>query len=93
MNEDEPLEAPFAFGDGTLMQLREQPWQFDESATLAITPGVSRAAEIAPPPPAAASPDALVRIEQRLDELSRTMHALKKRLDSIDAALARVLTR
>lgn len=109
---------PFAFGDGTIMQLREQHWDFDELGTMVVTPARPAAAEIgeetkmlpiAAPPAlvepaaepvaeiAAAAPaletDPLVRIEQRLEELTRAMVSMQRRLDSIDQAMARFLTR
>jgi hypothetical protein len=109
---------PFAFGDGTLMQLREQHWDFDELGTMMVTPssGSAPAREtveigeetkllpVAPPAPplgeavetAAAegmAGDPIARIEQRLEELTRAVLGMQRRLDSIDQAMARFLTR
>lgn len=107
---------PFAFGDGTIMQLREQHWDFDELGTMMVTPSRPAAPEIgeetkllpiaAPPaiaeetvteavaaPAPAIEMDPLVRIEQRLEELTRAVLAMQRRLDSIDQAMARFLTR
>ncbi|HEY0141183.1 MAG TPA: hypothetical protein VGF48_09820 [Thermoanaerobaculia bacterium] len=116
---------PFAFGDGTLMQLREQHWDFDELGTMMVPAAARR--ETAPAPvetvapapleletveigeetkilPVAARPilgivepaaaaDPLARIEQRLEELTRAVLSMQRRLDSIDQAMARFLTR
>lgn len=100
---------PFAYGDGTLMQLREQRWDLDEEATRVIGQppqddpemgtqiiAPTRRTDVATatvPTAAAVSDDPLVRIEHRLDELTRAMMSMQRRLDSIDAALARVLAR
>lgn len=104
---------PFSFGDGTLMQLREQHWDFDELGTMmvpaaAAAPDPLETVEIgeetkllpvaaAPPMLAVAEPvaaaDPLVRIEQRLEELTRAVLSMQRRLDSIDQAMARFLTR
>ena len=110
-------KEPFAFGEGTLMQLRDQQWEFDELGTRMI--GRARQEEeigtqiIAPPQSrpegvtqapvesaaaesvvaATTSADPLVRIEHRLEELTRAVLLMQRRLDSIDAAMARFLTR
>ena len=91
----------FAFGEGTLMQLREQQWDFEDLGTrVATSPGVVVAAEPGADAvvlPVAAEPsapeDPLVRIAQRLDELTRMMQAMQRRLDSIDTTVARMLAR
>lgn len=120
---------PFAFGDGTLMQLREQHWDFDELGTIvappvrepravqAVEPLVAVPVEIGEETkllPIAVAPlagetagervdetveaapavtDPLARIEQRLEELTRAVLSMQRRLDSIDQAMARFLTR
>ena len=110
-------KEPFAFGEGTLMQLRDQQWEFDELGTRMIGRTPQPAAQPAPhlvpeeemgtqiiathPAPAesaataeaASSADPLVRIEHRLEELTRAVLLMQRRLDSIDAAMARFLTR
>ena len=95
-NTDAPL---FPFGEGTLMQLREQPWEFEELGTRVIAPqrAAMTIATEEPPPQAAALPvaegDPLVRIERKLDELTRAMQTLQRRFDSIDATIARALAK
>jgi hypothetical protein len=113
-------KEPFAFGEGTLMQLRDQQWEFDELGTRMIgrapqpapqpvaeeemgtqiipppqsrPEGVTQAAPIESAAAATSSADPLVRIEHRLEELTRAVLLMQRRLDSIDAAMARFLTR
>lgn len=91
----------FAFGEGTLMQLREQAWELEDLGTrVATSPGLTVAAEPGADAvvlPIADQPsipdDPLARIEQRLEELTRMMHSMQRRLDSIDVTVARVLAR
>ena len=94
-------DGVFAFGEGTLMQLREQSFDLDELGTrVATSPGLTVAAEPGADAvvlPIAGQPsipdDPLARIEQRLEELTRAMVAMQRRLDSIDVTIARVLAR
>jgi hypothetical protein len=71
------------------MQLRQQPWDFDDFGTRVLPVEVPTASDSGAP----IATDPLARIEQRLEELARSMNGLQRRLDSIDTALARFLAR
>jgi len=90
----------FAYGDGTLMQLRDQAWDIDgpefgtrvvpgqDAATPLALPVLETEAGAEPPPGADLS-----RLEQKIDLLMTAVAALQRRLDSIDATIARALAR
>lgn len=93
----------FAYGEGTLMQLREQSWQLDDLGTCVVAPAPVAAPELladatvampvaeAPAVAAPSSPDAVA--DDRLARIERKLDALQRRLDSIDLALARFMAR
>jgi hypothetical protein len=117
----------FSFGDGTLMQLREQAWELEgqefgnaapEFGTRIISPHVepeeaatTDAGESSTAPAdeetpwaenasaahaAVATPHAagdIATLEQKIDLLLHAVAALQRRLDSMDAAIARALLR
>jgi hypothetical protein len=86
----------FAFGESTILQMRNQPFRVgdDQYGTMMSTPlpDVPAAeSELEAAPQATADP--LARLERKLDQALRQIDALQHRLESIDAALARVLNR
>ncbi len=81
-------DDPFPIGDRTILQLRNQPFALDDYGTM-VTPGSSPAVEGSDALPA----DPLQRLEQKLDAALRAIEALQRRLDSMDAAIARALSR
>ena len=92
----------FAYGEGTLMQLREQPWQLDDLGTCVIAPAPAAPPELladatvampAEEPAADVAASATATAEDRFDRLERKLDALQRRLDSIDLALARFMAR
>jgi hypothetical protein len=91
----------FAFGDSTILQMRNQPFRVgeDQYGTMMST----RLPDVGEPEPGSAETgaaqesagvdDPLARLERKLDMALRHIDALQHRLESIDAALARVLNR
>lgn len=94
-------DAPFEFGDRTLLALRAQPFAIENEYGTMILPAqpVSRETAEMPLPavetaaPAEADVDPIVRLEQKLDAALRLIQSLQHQLDSIDATLARALNR
>lgn len=97
-------DAPFEFGDRTLLALRAQPFAIEHeygTMMLPATSPVPRETTEMPLPVLpiveAAAPDApvdpIVRVEQKLDAALRLIQSLQQQLDSIDATLARALNR
>jgi len=98
-------DAPFEFGDRTLLALRAQPFEVEqEYGTMILpvgTPVPRETMEMQLPvvetaPPEAASQvgiDPIARLEQKLDTALRLIQSLQQQLDSIDATLARALNR
>ncbi|HEY3052450.1 MAG TPA: hypothetical protein VGK04_03580 [Thermoanaerobaculia bacterium] len=93
---DQPLPMPIRqdeiadIGDRTIRVVRHHMPAFDEYGTLAAatTPAtIEIAVEHTPPP------DPILRLEQKIDGVMRTIAALKTQIDSIDAVLARVINR
>ena len=91
-------DEPFQFGTETLLRSQNTPLVFDETRTLPqemeLHPGldtVRAPAEAAAP--SAREPSQLDRIEHHLAELIRNVEALQRRIDAMDATLARILTR
>jgi hypothetical protein len=99
MSPDPDNDAPFAYGDGTVMQLRSQSFHLpDDFGTMMVSePSASSAgSDIALPialPAAAQDDDALVRMEQKLDLALRQLERLQQRIESLDLTMARVLNR
>ena len=96
-----PSDAPFEFGDRTLLALRAQPFTIEhEYGTMILPAGAPVPRETAEMPlpivePAAseAPADPIARLEQKVDMALRLMQSLQQQLDSIDATLARALNR
>ena len=95
-------DAPFEFGDRTILALRAQSFAIEHEYGTMILPAspapISRETAEMPLPvvESAASEgeiDPIVRLEQKLDAALRLIHALQQQLDSIDATLARALNR
>ena len=82
----------FEYGDQTTFRLRDQEFMVDDLSTVASVPVPElppAETPAAPPPP----PPDLARIEEKLDAVLQTLEALQRRVESIDAMIARVLTR
>ena len=96
-----PSDAPFEFGDRTLLALRAQPFTIEhEYGTMILPLGAPvprETTEMPLPVVESAAPqaeiDPIVRLEQKLDAALRLIHSLQQQLDSIDATLARALNR
>jgi hypothetical protein len=87
----EQPQPPFIFGDRTVFALRAQAFALgDEYGTIVprsvIRPAAEEAVENAPVDP-------ITRLEQKLDAAMKMIETLQKRIDSMDAAVARALTR
>ena len=76
---------PFEYGDRTIFNLRAQAFQPDEDFGTMILPAPSKT-DIAPPLALLPVEDPIARLEAKLD-------AAMRKLDSIDATLARLLSR
>ncbi|HET8773806.1 MAG TPA: hypothetical protein VFP80_08450 [Thermoanaerobaculia bacterium] len=92
-----PPDAPFEFGDRTLLALRAQPFAIEhEYGTMMLPAGpISRETTEIPLPVVESAPetDPIQRLEQKLDAALRLIQSLQQQLDSIDATLARALNR
>ena len=94
-------EAPFEFGDRTLLALRAQPFEVEhEYGTMILPPGAAiprETTEMPLPVVESAAPEAEIdpiqRLEQKVDTALRLIQSLQQQLDSIDATLARALNR
>ena len=91
-------EAPFEFGDRTLLALRAQPFAIEhEYGTMILPAGSPIPRETTEMPLPVVEPasemDPIVRLEQKLDTALRLIQSLQQQLDSIDATLARALNR
>lgn len=97
-------DAPFEFGDRTILALRAQPFTIEHeygTMMLPATSSVPRETTEMPLPvlPSVenAAPEAeidpIVRLEAKLDAALRLIQSLQQQLDSIDATLARALNR
>ena len=90
----------FEYGDQTTFRLRDQEFMVDDLNTIAMVPTpelppVEEAptAEIPVEAPPAEAKSELARVEDQLDAVLHAIEALQRRVDSIDAMIARVLTR
>jgi hypothetical protein len=102
MATDEPLPIPsaaedvFEIGERTIYRLQSQasPFDPDELGTMIVRP---HPATLDRPAPIAThrepQVDPLERLEDKIDVLARSMEMLQRRLDSIDAQLARLVSR
>jgi hypothetical protein len=95
-----PPDAPFEFGDRTLLALRGQSFEIENeygTMILPVSPVPRETTEIPLPVVETAAPEAeidpIVRLEHKLDAALRLIQALQQQLDSIDATLARALNR
>ena len=94
---DPENDAPFTYGEGTVMQLRSQSFQLpDDFGTMMVaasapsSPGADIPLPIAAP---VAEEDPLVRVELKLDVALRQLERLQQRIESLDLTLARALNR
>lgn len=92
-----PSDAPFEFGDRTILALRAQSFAIEQEYGTMILPAspISRETTEIPLPAVepAAELDPIVRLEQKIDTALRLIQSLQHQLDSIDATLARALNR
>jgi hypothetical protein len=99
---EEPPEAPFEFGDRTLLTLRAQPFAIENEYGTMVLSSIPISRETtempmpvveAPAEPSSEPEDPILRLEQKLDAALRLIHSLQQQLDSMDATLARALNR
>lgn len=84
----------FPFGDGTIMQLREQALELEEFGTRVLSSTALPATVVTEPPPMiAVAAEPATSLEAKVDLLLQAVAAMQRRLDSIDQAIARVLSR
>ena len=82
-------EEVFQVGDRTIFQLRKQTFELgEEFGTMVVRP--HHADE---QPEAVAAPASAMTLEQKVDTLLNAVAALQRRLDSIDAVIAKIATR
>ena len=90
-------DAPFEFGDRTILALRAQSFAIEKEYGTMILPASPISLETTEAPLPAVEPpvelDPLVRLEQKIDTALRLIQSLQHQLDSIDATLARTLNR
>ena len=80
----------FPIGDATVMQMRNQVFELDDAGTIVASRaslGIPTVVEIAPP----AEP--IARLEQKVDAALRALDLIQRRLEAMDATLARVIAR
>jgi hypothetical protein len=75
----------FPFGEGTIMQMREQVLELEEFGT--------RIAAEAPALTIATEQSDTATLEAKIDLLLQAVSVMQRRLDSIDQTLARALSR
>jgi hypothetical protein len=98
MNPDEEKEV-FDYGDRTIFTLRAQSFDVDNEYGTIIgrpAPLLTVEAPLELPPVVEAPPvteDPLKRLEQKLDSALHAIAQLQQKLESIDATLARALSR
>jgi hypothetical protein len=96
-----PDENPFAYGERTVLQLREQPFQVQDELGTVVTMPIDTNVRIplaAAPPPSPletvfAEEDPIARMERKLDSALLMIEKLQHRIESLDLTLARVLSR
>src|ERR1043165_7542747 len=92
-------ETVFAFGDRTVLQLRNQPFipEEEEFGTVILESVPFRTESVIETPvapfPMDEPSDPMVRLEQKLDAALRAIALMQQRIESLDATLARVLMR
>ena len=89
-------EAPFEFGDRTVLALRAQAFAIEnEYGTMILpnSPPVSLETTEMPMPGTSTEADPILRLEEKIDTALRLIHSLQQQLDSMDATLARALNR
>ena len=79
----------FEYGEKTTFRLRDQEFLSDDYGTVMNVP----TPEVPAPPPPDETKSELARIEEKLDAVLHGLETLQRRVDSIDAMIARVLTR
>jgi hypothetical protein len=88
-------KAPFEYGDDTILRMHSRQFAFDQgneslgSDTRMVAPEQERRADSQSAGPAG---EPALR-ETQLDRIERAIEALQKRMDAIDATLARILSR
>ena len=80
--DDEVFDGP---GDRTVMRMQSQPFLAEEFGTMAIT----EASEL----PAVADGDEVTRLRRKVETLTALVEAMQRRLESIDAAVARFVAK
>ena len=84
----------FSYGEQTILKMQDQLFTIDDYGTrvgdqmeTTTAPAVVVASEAEP------LADPLVRIERKLDAALRSLEALQKRIDSLDATVAHLVMR
>lgn len=80
----------FPIGDATMMQMRNQVFVLDDAGTI-VAPraalGIPTAVESEP------ATDPMARLERKLDAALRAIESIQRRLEAMDATLARVIAK
>jgi hypothetical protein len=91
-------KAPFEYGDDTMLRMHSREFVYERgdeslgSETRVIPP--SKESGVAPPPALSeAEGIAAANTESQLDRIERHLLDLVRRVDAIDATLARILSR
>jgi hypothetical protein len=80
-------EELFPFGEGTIMQMREQVLELEEFGTRIAAAAPEMTVTSEPSEPSATT------LEMKVDLLLQAVSAMQRRLDSIDQTIARALSR
>ena len=80
----------FPIGDATMMQLRNQVFALDDAGTIVAPRAALGIPTVVETVPAA---DPMARLEQKLDAALRALEGVQRRLEAMDATLARVVAK
>lgn len=78
----------FEVGERTILKMQNQPFLSEEFGTIATDPG-----HAAIPVPTATEIEPSIDLARKVATLAETVQALQRRLDSIDAVVARLVNR
>ena len=83
----------FEVGDGTVMKMKNQSFLTEEFGTVATDPGSTPVSLTIAAASETSGDTDLVRLQRQVDLLVRAIESLHRRVDSVDAAVARFVNR
>jgi hypothetical protein len=90
----EDLSDIFRIGEQTILKMQDQHFDIDDYGTqIDSTVGVFAARGVVVAAEEAVLSGPLARVEQKLDRALRTLEAIRRRVDSLDATIAHLVAR